>query len=322
LSANFVYPADRRGADTYLRLDGPRLSFSVGELGPAAGIDLVNSRQFPDEVQGRLLANQVSGTFRGTLWWDIEDDGTTYQVKRVKPDLLVSNDPFARPIAMTFGPDGALYLVDFYTPLVENTSEPKRYSGRDHSHGRIWRIVYKDRPLLTPPKIVGEPTPVLLELLKEYENTTRHFARRELQERDSDDVIPHLEKWLAELDPADPNYELYSMEGLWIYQGLEVVSEPMIRRMLQANDPRIRAAATRVLRFWQDRIDGAIDLLSERVEDENIRVRMQAVLALSFSLSDEARNIALRVTKHPMDVGITNVLRGTMEYFERAGSTN
>ena len=312
LSANFVYPSNRNGAH----------GFGVRNLSPCAGIDFVSSRQFPDEVQGRVVASQICGSFRGTIWLDIEDDGTTYKMKHVAPELLVSKDFHMGPLATTFGPDGALYILDFYTPLAENTSQPKRYKGRDHTHGRIWRITYKNRPLLTAPKFVGEPVPVLLDLLKEYEDRTRHFARRELQERDPDQVIPHLKKWVEELDSSDPNYELYSLEGLWIYQGLNAIEPELLKRLLHASDPRIRSAATRVLRFWQDDIAGSIDLLAERVEDENIRVRMHAVLALGFSSSDQARDVALRATKHPMDPGITKVLEDTVDYFERVVSAD
>ena len=307
LSAEAIYFSDRSNAR----------SFAVGDVAAGGGIDLIYSRQFPEEHQGRFLSNQICGRFRGIIWWNISEDGTTYKVERVKPELLVSNDPHMGPLAMTFGPDGALYLVDFYTPLAENTSQPKRFKGRDHTHGRIWRITYKNRPLLTPPKIVGEPPAVLLDLLKSYENSTRHFARRELQERDPKEVVSHLEEWVAQLDANDPDYELHLLEALWIYQGLEVVRPQLLKRLAEAKDYRIRASTTRVLRSWQDRVDDSIGLLSQLVEDEHIRVRMHAVLALGFSTSDQALNIALRATKHPMDRGTTKVLEDTLDYFER-----
>ena len=307
LSAEAVYPSDRSNAQ----------SFAVGDVAAGGGIDLISSRHFPEEHQGRFLSSQICGSFRGIIWWDIVEDGTTYKVERVKPELLISNDAHMGPLAMTFGPDGALYLVDFYTPLAENTSQPKRFKGRDHTHGRIWRITCKNRPLLTPPKIVGEPAAVLLDLLKTYENSTRHFARRELQERDPEEVIPDLEQWIAQLDPLDFEHESHLLEALWVYQGLDVVEPRLLKELLQAKDYHIRASATRVLRFWQDRVDGSIDLLSELVEDAHIRVRMHAVLALGSSSSDQALNIALRATKHPMDPGITKVLEDTLDYFER-----
>ena len=59
-----------------------------------------------------------------------------------------------------------------------------RDPGRDHYHGRIWRITAKGRPLVKPPKIAGEPIAKLLDLLKEYEDRTRYRVRAELRERE------------------------------------------------------------------------------------------------------------------------------------------
>jgi len=71
---------------------------------------------------------------------------------------------------------------------------------------------------LTPAKIVGEPIEKLLDLLKEPENRVRYRARIELGGRNSDEVVAALQKWIAALDPKDPEYEHNMMEGLWAYQ--------------------------------------------------------------------------------------------------------
>ena len=189
-------------------------------------------------------------------------------------------------------------------------------------HGRIWRITCPDRALLKPPKIAGQPVAKLLDLLKSYENRTRYLARRELQERDPDQVLPHLKKWIAKLDRADANHDLHLLEALWIFQGLETVEPELLARLLKVEDYRIRASATRVLRFWQDDIDGSLALLGKLIEDPHIRVRLQALLALGFSKSKEARNIALRVTKHPMDHGLQMVLDNSLDYWKRGAANN
>jgi len=312
LAANFVYPANRGG----------QRSFAVGQRSSGGGINLIRTGHFPDEVQGRFLSSQVCGTFRGLVWWGIAEEGTTYKVDRVIPELLVSQDPHMGPLGTAVGADGALYVIDFHTPLAENTSQPKRYKGRDHMHGRIWRITCPDRALLKPPKIAGQPVAKLLDLLKSYENRTRYLARRELQERDPDQVLPHLKKWIAKLDRADANHDLHLLEALWIFQGLETVEPELLARLLKVEDYRIRASATRVLRFWQDDIDGSLALLGKLIEDPHIRVRLQALLALGFSKSKEARNIALRVTKHPMDHGLQMVLDNSLDYWKRGAANN
>ena len=317
LTANFVYPKRKQR-----RRGRPPLSFAPEGTAPSAGIEIIRSRHFPKEAQGRFVVNELSTHgFLGTYWYDIKEKGTSYEVKRETPHLVATKDPFYRPTAMTFGPDGAMYVLDFFSPVIENTDFSKRDPGRDHYRGRVWRITYPANPLLKQPRIVGQSSPVLLDLLKEYENTTRHFARRELQQRNPDEVIPALEKWIAALDPADPQHERLLLEALWIYQGLEVVEPNLLNRLLQAKDYRAREAATRVLRYWQDRIDNSIDLLAKLVEDRHIRVRLEAVLACGFSSSERAPEVALQATKFTMDLGIQKALDDTMNFFERSRST-
>ena len=317
LTANFVYPKRKPR-----RWGNPPLSFAPEGTAPSAGMEIIRNRHFPKEAQGRFLVNELSTHgFLGTYWYDIKEEGTSYEVKRVKPHLVATRDPFFRPTAMTFGPDGAMYVLDFCSPVIENTAFSKRDQGRDHYRGRVWRITYPANPLLKQPAIVGRPSPVLLDLLKEYENTTRHFVRRELQQRNPDEVIPVLEKWIAALDSADPQHEHLLLEALWLYQGLEVVELDLLNRLLQAKDYRARAGATRVLRYWQDRVDNSIALLAKLVEDEHIRVRLEAVLACGFSSSERAPEVALQAAKFTMDAGMQKALDDTMNFFDRSRST-
>lgn len=316
LTANFVYPKKKE------RSRGkPPLSFAPEGTGPSAGIEIIRNRHFPEQAQGRFLVNELSTHgFLGTYWYDIKEQGTTYEVQQVTPHLVATKDPFYRPTAMAFGPDGAMYVLDFSSPVIENTAYSKRDPGRDHFRGRVWRITYPANPLLQRPEIVGRPSSVLLELLKEYENTTRHFARRELQQRHPDEVVPALKQWVAALEPADPQHERLLLEALWIYQGLEVVAPELLYELLQAEDYRARVAATRVLRYWQDQVDDAIDWLARLVEDEHIRVRMEAVLACGFSSSGRAPEVALQAARFPMDAGMREALDDTMDFFERSFS--
>ncbi len=185
LSANYHYPKPK--------IRNAKLSFAPGGVGPASGIGRIRSRHFPPEAQGRFLSNQLAG-MRATHWFELEEAGNGYKAKRIKPDLLSSSDPYHRPVAMAFDPDGALYIADFYSPVIENTSCPQRHPGRAHTRGRIWSITAKGRPLLQQSNIKGWPVMELIELPKEHEPLTRHFARRELQERKADSILPRLNK--------------------------------------------------------------------------------------------------------------------------------
>ncbi|MEM7369534.1 MAG: PVC-type heme-binding CxxCH protein [Bacteroidota bacterium] len=323
MASNFHYPKPKDDWDSFdaaskdpdIDLIHEVFSFAPEGIGSAAGIGIIGSSHFPEEVQGRFLSNQIEG-WRGTHWFDLKAIGTTYEPSIEETELFFSEDPHFRPVAMAFGPDGALYILDFYSPIFENVEFPKRSTGRDHSHGRVWRITHSSRPLLTQPSILGESNDHLLNLLKSPEATVRHFARRELQERTPEEVQDDLASWVANLDHGDPVHDQYSLEALWIYQGLGLVNKNLLTHLLTANEPAIRAAATRVLRYWQEDVPDAMALLEQRVKDEDMRVRLEAVIALGFSKHPDAKEIAGLAAKAPMDFGMQMALSQTMAYFD------
>src|SRR5207247_1393664 len=82
----------------------------------------------------------------------LERHGSTL-VAIPQPDFLVSDDPWFRPVDMTLGPDGALYVADFYNRIIGHYEVPLTHPGRDRERGRIWRIVYRG------PDGTGRPKP-------------------------------------------------------------------------------------------------------------------------------------------------------------------
>ena len=88
-------------------------------------------------------------------------------------------------------------------------------------------------------------------------------------------------------------------------------------RLIDAiEDHRARAAAVRALSFWLDRVDNPIALLTDRINDEHPRVRLEAVRALSFLEGDEAIEAALGVLEHDIDDYLQYTLDETMRVLE------
>ena len=319
---------------------------------PTAGCEFVSSRQFPEEAQGRYLLNNCIG-FLGILQYDVKDDGAGFRgVPVPNPDfvkdedfekplkaydggkrirkkktvlthfnqpyqpLLRSVDPNFRPCDLEFGADGALYVVDWQNPLVGHMQHHVRDPNRDHSHGRIWRITYKGRPLVESPQIAGASISQLLDALKTYEYRIRYRARRELRLHDTDQVVAETEKWLASLDPSDERYEHHRLEALWVYQHVNVVNPSLLESLLFCPDYRTRAAATRVLCYWRDRVENPLALLTRLARDEHPRVRLEAVRAASFFKEAKAAKVALLVgakNKKDKDYYIDYTYKATME---------
>ncbi len=306
ISTPFVFPKAKQRTN--------HLSFAPGGA-IAAGCDFVYSSHFPPQVQGRFLVNHCEGDV-GVHWYDLELDGSLYRAKR-HGALATCSDRTFRPVAMAWGPDGALYIADFYTHIFENVNFSKRHPGRDHAHGRIWRISHKERPLLKAPVIRDRPLAPLLELLKSPESHTRELVRGELRTRPVQEVVAALEKWMGKLDPKDPEIEHHLVEALWVCRGLGVVNSDLLNRLLNAKTSGARLAATQVMRHWQERIADPIALIRERANDRDAAVRLHAVLAAAFSQSPGALKVAREIAKHDMDKGLEYALEESVKYLTK-----
>jgi putative heme-binding domain-containing protein len=266
---------------------------------PCPGVEVLSSRHFPAENQGNLLVANVIG-FQGILQYRVEDKGASFVGTEVEP-IVSSTDPNFRPSDLKIGPDGAIWFIDWHNPIIGHLQHAIRDPNRDRTHGRIYRVTYEGRELLKPANIAGEPIDKLLEVLKEPDDRVRYRARIELGGRKTEDVMAALTKWIAALDPADANYEHNMLEALWAHQAHNVVDEGLLRRMLASKDFHARAAATRVLCYWRDRVPDALDLLRKMAADEHPRVRLEAVRAASFFTEPEAIEVVLIAESKPRD---------------------
>ena len=277
---------------------------------PCPGTAILTSRQFPDEFQGNFLNCNVLG-FQGIYRVRVDEDGSGLTGTTLDP-IVSSSDPSFRPSGVSFGPDGSMYFMDWSQTLIGHLQHNLRDPNRDHAHGRIYRIVYEGRPLMKPVKIDGQPIPSLLKLLEEPENQTRTLAKIELAKRDPVQVIAAVDQWMAGLNQSEPTYQHNLTEALWVHQWLNVVDAHLLTRMLRSPEPHARTAATRVLCYWRDRVPNALQLLKVQADDENPRVRLEAVRAASFFPSIDAVNAALTAVRHPTDYYLDYVMRETM----------
>jgi putative heme-binding domain-containing protein len=262
------------------------------------GIEVVSGRHLPDDWQGDVITNDFRG--HRVCRFKLGEDGSTF-TSREMTEVIKSNHPAFRPIDVKMGPDGAIYIADWYNPIIQHGEVDFRDPRRDHVHGRIWRVTAKGRPLVKKPELVGAKISTLLEHLKAPEDWTRQNAKRVLKERGAKEVIPFLEAWIKLLDPKDAEYEHHLLEALWTYQSLDVVEPVLLNTLLNTRDHRVRSAAVRVLSHWHSRIPNAIDLLGVRAQDDSPRVRMEAVRALAATGSPAAVAPAFAALDKPVD---------------------
>jgi glucose/arabinose dehydrogenase len=277
---------------------------------PVGGAEILSSRHFPESMQGNLIVLNTIG-FRGLLNYKLTEDGAGLKITEAEP-ILHSADENFRPVDAEVGPEGALYFVDWHNPVIGHMQHNLRDTSRDKLHGRVYRVTAEGRPLLEPVAIAGAPIAQLLDALKTPENRVRYRARIELGARDTKEVLTALQTWIDRLDPKDPMYEHHLMEALWVHQWHNRVNEKLLARMLRSNEPWARAAATRVLCYWRDRVGNALALLKVQVTDAHPAVRLEAVRAASFFRSQEAAEVALASLEHPQDRFLKYTLDQTM----------
>jgi glucose/arabinose dehydrogenase len=266
---------------------------------PCPGTAILSSRHFPEEFQGNFLNLNVIG-FLGIFRAKVTEDGSGLKGETIE-DLIKSSDPNFRPTGAGVAPDGSIYVLDWAQQLIGHMQHHIRDPNRDRQHGRIYRITYEGRPLLKPAKIDGEPIEKLLDLLREPEDDVRTRAKIELGKHDSAKVIAAVKKWASRLDPKEKDYEHHMTEALWVHQWHNVVDEDLLKRMLRSPDYHARAAATRVLCYWRDRVKDPFALLEVQAKDEHPRVRLEAVRACSFFKSSKAAEVALAVLDKEAD---------------------
>lgn len=174
-----------------------------------------DAEQFPPEYRGTMfLCNVVTNRINHDK---IEFIGSTPKAI-LQPDFLVSGDPWFRPVDIKLGPDGALYVSDFYNRIIGHYEVDLKHPGRDRFRGRIWRIVWRGSDgKISLPAMPGDWTKsncdTLMAGMKDANLTNRLNALREDRRRIAEKIPPCCE-------PMIPQGAL--LEGLKVSPDLQV----------------------------------------------------------------------------------------------------
>jgi len=284
---------------------------------PCPGTTLLSSRHFPDDWQGVFLNANVI-TVQGIFRAKISEYGSSIKGETILPNLLEVNKEKSgnfRPSGMAVAPDGSIYVMDWSQMLIGHLQHHLRDPNRDHQHGRLYRLTYPSRPLLTPKKIDGEPIENLLALLTEHEDNVRQRAKIELHKHETAKVIAATQKWAKQFDPNKVEDAHHLLEALWVHQWHNVVNQELLGLLLKSPEPRARAQAVRVAIYQRDRLPDALVIMENAVKDSHPRVQLEGVRGLSFFRGkDTPRAIAAAETlKGTKDSTIAYCLNETMK---------
>lgn len=290
--------------------------------------EIVRSAHFPDDWQGVFLSG---GYINNSVWaLNIEDDGAGYKLTD-RPPLVQSTNSAFRPVDVKFGPDGALYLCDWFNPIIGHYQASFRHPDRDKKHGRIWRITAKGRPLNKPPKIAGATIKELLENLKSKDEWTLYATRIELSSRKKEKVLQKTrEVWLklsAKYQSGDVENLRLLFELLHVYEWNDAHERTLITLLLKNGDSAMRAYLAGVIARWKELgayseittipvssfpkqlTDPVHRELLELIQDESPRVRMAAIVALGNIQDADSVLVALDALDKPTDRFIEKALQ-------------
>jgi putative membrane-bound dehydrogenase-like protein len=231
--------------------------------------------------------------------------GVTFVAQRAESDheFLAGTDTWFRPVNVSIGPDGALYVVDFYrevieTPLSLPDDIKKGLNLESRGRGRIWRIVPEKTKPAPRPALGKAPSEELVQHLANPNSWWRLTAQRLLVERQDRSILPALRKLAQKSKSANGR-----AHALWTLDGLGALSDQLVIQALHDPSPEVREQALRLaekplIHSYEVR-EAATDLH----DDPSGRVRFQ--LAFSAGEVDSAMTtkalalIALRDVADP-----------------------
>ncbi|MCA9104690.1 MAG: ThuA domain-containing protein [Planctomycetales bacterium] len=283
-------------ADTYLFkpiTDRVRQVDQFGGYTAGAGHALYTARTYPQEYWNRTaFVNGPTGHLTGTFV--LRRDGADFH--STSPfNLIASDDEWAAPIMAEVGPDGQVWVIDWYNYIIQHNPTPRGFETgrgnayetdlRDKKHARIYRVVFD----------AGEPSPWpdlstnegCLQALSNPNLLWRRHAQRLLVERGDLGVVPALVARLreAQLDPI--GLDVGAIHALWVLEGLNVVSPEnlevwrAVAMTLSHPSAGVRRNACQVIAGYEPSV--AELLTSGVLEDDDAQVRLAALLALADS---------------------------------------
>ncbi len=208
------------------------------------GIALLTNSALPAEFRGNVLTGNVmtSRVNRDSLSWA----GTTPTAKE-ETDFVVTTDPWFRPVDLQEGPDGAIYIADFYNRIIGHYEVPLTHPGRDRTSGRIWRVVYKGentraKARRKAPDMSKASAEGLIALLDDPVLNTRLLAANQLVDRIGQEAAAAVRSAFEKSRSASARSHL-----LWILHRLGAMTAETLNAAAKDPEASVRTHAMKVL---------------------------------------------------------------------------
>ena len=254
-----------------------------------AGIAYYADVKFPKEYQrnfyiGDVVASRVyrnSSVFHGSS-----------PVGKKEPDFVLSEDPWFRPVDVKLGPDGALYVADFYNSIIGHYEVPLNHPKRDKIRGRIWRITYKgDKNKVAD--LTKEDINALITSMDKDNMPVRMAAADQLADRIGSDAITPLKNVLNEKAVSSRKY----IHALWVLQRLNDITPDIIEKSVAHPDAMVRIHTLRILAERDLKDGNYFPLITNALNDKDPHIQRAATELLVKYTNINSVETALSVRK-------------------------
>jgi len=232
-----------------------------------------------------FVAEPAQNLVHRDVW---KDAGSTFTARRAHDgvEFLASTDSWFRPVNMTVGPDGALYVIDYYREMIEHPEwasthvhhhEKAMYAGQDR--GRIWRITPAGgMPAASrrqAPHLGSASDEELVAALADANAWWRRTAQRLLVEGGRTGAAAGLERLFTESP-----HPLARLHALWTLEGLDRLDDALVRRALADPEPGVRENALRLAERRLARSPALVTAALALAKDPDAKVRFQLLCTL------------------------------------------
>ncbi len=277
-----VNPGVNRGYQAgTLRPDGRLAKFTA-----ASGPVVYRGSNFPEEYRGNAFVPEPSANLikRNIL----KDENGVVTGKQAWDDreFLASTDERFRPVNLYNGPDGGLYIVDFYRGIIQHRIYLTSYLRKQMEsrnmqgptgNGRIYRVVHRSGAKAAAPKLEKASLGQLVGALSSNNGWTRDTAQRLLVQKQDEDAAPALKKVVT--SGSSP---LGRLHALWTLDGISQLDEQTLTAAFNDKHPKVRATAIRLSEFFirAGLKDSYLPWLVKLADDRHGDVQLQLALTL------------------------------------------
>ncbi|MEO9513484.1 MAG: c-type cytochrome [Flavobacteriaceae bacterium] len=311
LSEGFMEPwpivgtPDVQGGMKRLRADN-----TLNHFTGVSGQEIFRGHRLPPSTYGDLFIPEPVGRLIRRAKVSIENGKKVLYNAYDEAEFMASTDLNFRPTQAKTGPDGALYIVDMYRGIIQESNWTKKGSflrpvilrkalDKNIGKGRIYRIVHETIKPDKKPKLLGKKASELIPYLGHPNGWYRNTAQKLIILKDDTSVIEDLKgiamdntSFFNSMFNSDKDLGIERVHALWTLEGLGVIDKALIKVKFKDEDSRVRLTAIRLSEHFIKSGDLSVfSDLEKLVNDEDIQVVQQLALSLQYSLDKKATEI-------------------------------